>query len=68
MAREVDGALQLGPLPENTDPASIERLAELPPIQRVEVEGHLIEANPAVLRVIQLIGQHARTENVILHF
>jgi hypothetical protein len=68
MARQVGQEIQLGPLPDNFDAASIQHLAELPPLQRIEVEDLLIESNPPVLRVIQLIGQHAADHNVVLHF
>jgi hypothetical protein len=68
MARRMGQDMQLGPLPENFDVNTIEHLAELPPLQRIEVEGLLIETNPPVLRAIQLIGQHAATHNVVLHF
>jgi hypothetical protein len=68
LARQMGQEIQLGPLPENTDVASIERLALLPPIRRVEVEGVLNEEHPASTRVMDVILQHAATANVVLHF
>src|ERR1041384_909224 len=66
-ARQSGADIQVGPLPENITVADIEKLALLPPIERLEIEGGITEQRPSAQRVIELISEHGDARTIILH-